>query len=349
MRLDRTDFPYTPHRTRRLSAAGFVWLLYPFTVIRLTLAHIFYPQQAGLLALTQVFAAYLFLPLLLWVPFAFRRGAMTLRLVLFVCVLLFTARYLPPVNAASPGETPGATQVSVMSWNAYLGSPEPQELYAMLRRESADIVALQEAGWSWLRTDEVVAQLYPYTLNDPREMPPGMVLLSKYPVLDHGVLDEPDELWDIPRLMWARLDLGGGKTLVVVNAHPVRACTFATRCPFPTFYDPQHRDRQLRAIRGFVQQYIDRGESLLLAGDFNVTEREPAYNELSEGLIDSFLEVGKGAGHTWRHRLLMDRGIGLLRIDYLFAGPGIIPLVAGEDCSPTGSDHCMIRGRFEVR
>jgi exonuclease III len=39
---------------------------------------------------------------------------------------------------------------------------------------------------------------------------------------------------------------------------------------------------------------------------------------------------------------------GLLRIDYLLSTPDLRPLHASADCTPRGSDHCIVRAEFEL-
>ena len=46
-----------------------------------------------------------------------------------------------------------------------------------------------------------------------------------------------------------------------------------------------------------------------MVGDFNVTEREPAYNDLSTGLVDAYHVVGTGTGTTWRPTSLMNHAL----------------------------------------
>jgi endonuclease/exonuclease/phosphatase (EEP) superfamily protein YafD len=97
-----------------------------------------------------------------------------------------------------------------------------------------------------------------------------------------------------------------------------------------------------------VEPYVENGEHVILLGDFNVTEREPAYRDVSSGLTDLFRAVGTGAGSTWRPHQLMGLDFALLRIDYIFTGPGIRPLRASADCTPRGSDHCILQGTVEI-
>jgi len=210
------------------------------------------------------------------------------------------------------------------------------------------VVFLQEADSKKIAADDL-ATAYPYRLVEPDGAPPGMVLLSAFPIVAHGELDGKRELWDIPRLMWARLDLGQGRAVTVVGAHPMSAYTVGEGCSLPVCYSPAWRDRQIESMRDdFISPMVESGDRLIVAGDFNITEREPAYADLSRGLTDSWKAVGVGFGTTWRPGFMMGQQLGLLRIDYLFAGPGVRALSMFVDCSPHGSDHCRVLGRFAV-
>lgn len=50
----------------------------------------------------------------------------------------------------------------------------------------------------------------------------------------------------------------------------------------------------------------------MLLGDFNVTDREIGYAELSDGLTDSYRAAGSGWGHTWRPPSMAGLPFGLL-------------------------------------
>lgn len=103
-----------------------------------------------------------------------------------------------------------------------------------------------------------------------------------------------------------------------------------------------------------MDEALGRGERVLLVGDFNITDREPGYAELGQGLRDVFRVSGLGWGHTWGlHRepassdAPVESGVlALLRIDYMFAGPGVVPLASRVDCAVPGSDHCALSSSF---
>ncbi len=66
-----------------------------------------------------------------------------------------------------------------------------------------------------------------------------------------------------------------------------------------------------------------RAGAVVMLGDLNTTEREPAYSELSAGLRDSHLDAGLGPGLTWGPDRFGFLPFGLLRIDYILVSPQI--------------------------
>lgn len=325
----------------------FLLALYPIGLLILSAVHVFSPQRSGYLALTQVFAPYLFAPLLLLLPFALMRGAGPLRVALALCALVFGLRFFPPLHAAAPPDDPGANDIYAMNWNVGWGG-QPDQMRAVLEKKPAGIVALLEAEWQGLDSDPTLTKLYPYRVGMNRgQTVNGMALLSSYPIVESGTPPPVPELWDPPRMLWARLDIGEGRTLVVVSAHPTPAEACGRR--IPRCYDSTQRDKRILFIRDFVETFLQKRDRVLLLGDFNVTEREPAYLDLSKGLSDAHRGAGTGAGSTWRPATLMKYEMPLLRIDYQFAGPGLKPLNLAVDCELHGSDHCIVQGRYEVR
>lgn len=341
-------------RRRVLPGLGaLVLLAYPLLVLVLTCLSFFFQPRTGLLAVARLFAPHLFLPLLLLVPLAFRRGSagvVALRIALFLSLCLFCARYLPNLSAASPLPNPSAPRLSVLTWNVFSGNRSATAINDALLANPADVVVLQEADWRWLDVDDdALTASHPYRLTHVDGAPPGMALLSKYPIVDSGVLDGHHDLWDIPRLLWARLDLSGGNFITVIDAHPISPYYSGGDCPLSTCFDPTLRDRQLTAIReDYLQPLIDRGEPFVLAGDLNLTEREPVYNAFSRSLTDTSKSVATGFGTSWRPQFIMNQPIGVLRIDYLLAGPAVSHLSVATDWTPRHSDHCVVRGTFEI-
>jgi vancomycin resistance protein VanJ len=324
--------------------------VYPIGVLALSVIMLVAPQRTGLLALAQVFAPFLFLPLLVLVPFAIVRQATGLRVLVLLSVLVFGARFVPLPAFGATGEPPAGPRITVLSWNVFIGNRRYDDFRDLLLKRPADIVVLQESSWDALGDDPGVAEAYPYRLYGGDEVPPGMALFSVYPIIEHGTLDGERALFDIPRLLWASLDLGEGRSVTVVNAHPMSPYKTGRQCGTIVCFDPEWRDEQIEGMRTrYIAQMLGSGQPFVLAGDFNVTDREPAYADLASGLHDAFREVGEGIGTTWRPAFLMDQRLAMLRIDYQFSSPSVTPVDVKVDCTPSGSDHCMLTGQYVVR
>lgn len=318
----------------------------------------FLPRR-GPLALIRLFGPYLFSLLMLVFVRARWRHWLLLRPLLLSVVAGNVAQLARRRSDGRP--TPGARTFSVMSWNILFERLQSDAMIRFLATGPADVVALQESTADHVRelsTEQALFHMYPHRIIWGYGYGAGMGLLSRYPILEQGRLD-------VPPLLWARLDLGAGQSIVLVSAHPTFAPTKMERevsTPKHSiikkaiglldlrflWYDPDYRDEGIARIRAAVEPLLRQGEALLLVGDFNVTERERAYRDLSAGLQDVFLAVGSGGGNTWRPKWLVGLPLPILRIDYMFSSPGLRPLRMWVDRTPRGSDHCAIHGVFEL-
>lgn len=332
-------------RPRVLRRVGRVLLhllaLYPLLVLILAAIHSYAPQRSGVLALTQIIEPHLFWLLTPLIPLALVPRTLPLKLTLAACLILASVRFGAELTSATPWlETPDATRFSALSWNLELNNNDFAAIRDVLNTSRADIIALQELTpeqAAAIQSDPGIQQRYPYQALNPKRGVSGMGLLTRFPILK--MHPNPDAS---PR--WAMLDLGDGRTLTVFNAHPPRA-----GMDLPFHYDPRKRDAQIAWIRERTAPMLARGEPILLLGDFNTSEREPAYQELTAGLRDAHALVGSGFGNTWRPPSIKWLGIGLLRIDYMLTSPDVTPLHISADCTPRGGDHCVLEGAFELQ
>jgi vancomycin resistance protein VanJ len=330
-------------RERAPTGADLLLAIYPLALVLMTLAALVAPQRVGAAALAQVFAHFLFLPALLLVPFALRRGMFLTRLALALAAAAFLLVYAP----AWPSPAPEAeADLSLLQWNIYVGAVEPPDLQAALAQYQPDVVTLQEADLAQLAADAELAALYPYRIVDPAQTAPSLAILSRYPIVESGVPAAEESIWDMPRVVWARLDVGG-RSLLLVNAHPIPPRTFSDDCPLLRCYNSGPRDEQIAGLRRLVGELRRPGEPLLMAGDMNVTEREPAYFDLAAGLRDAHREAGAGFGASWRPGALK-LPLGLIRIDYIFSDAGARAVALETDCGWRSSDHCLLFGRFAL-
>ena len=299
------------------------------------------PQRVGNVVFGQVFEPYVLLGLvgaaLLLAILARRRVATILVLIL---LLAAAGRYGPDL-ISFPAATPaGAQRLHVMSWNLQAGEVPPETVSEAINAAHPDIVGLVELVPRVARVVEADASLrdeYPYQALLPRSGLPALGLLSRFPIVEQ----EFDQELSLLRAVVAPPDV---PPITVFVGHPYLAGV--ERIGFVPDIETRSRDAQISGIRARVDAELAAGHDVLVVGDFNVTEREPAYAELSHGLHDAQREAGYGFGMTWRPEQLSHLPFGLLRIDYLLASPNFVALAAGPDCTPRGSDHCLVSATF---
>jgi vancomycin resistance protein VanJ len=324
----------------------FVRLLvaYPIAWSILSIVSIAAPQRGGPLALGQIFAPHLLLPALLLVPAAVSSKSRALQVGVLIAVAIGAARFGPGLISA-PASPPSSDEsvVQIMSWNLEGDASPTVDLLAQLRDSDADIVALQELTREHaaaIRADPELIARFPQPALVPRGDAGGLGLLSRFAIAD--AFDNRD-----PPFQNVELRLPNGR-LTVINAHP-----FAPRfpvggpTPFPLAFDPAQRDADILRIRATIERALAAGHPLIVLGDYNVTDREPGFDDLSRGLWDAHREVGQGTGSTWRPQELEIAPFGVLRIDYFLGGPATRPLSIFQDCSPS-SDHCILTGTAAV-
>ena len=316
------------------------------------------PARRGLRALAAVFAPYGLLPVLLLVPATRRREE---RVLLLATATLYAMEHLPLRPRHLQHRRSAAASLSVLTWNIRFSNPQPDAMFRFLAAAPAAVVALQELTTEHIARihhDPALAEHYPYQVAWPHGYGAGMALLSRYPILEQGRLERPPTLW-------ARLDLGDGRQVVLVSAHPTffpprmtaeepqAAAALGVRMRRlldPRFlrYNPDYRDDGIGRVRALVDRLRHEQAPLLVVGDFNVTEREPAYRELTAGLQDAHRSAGRGSGLTWRPEWLASVPLPILRIDYMLTSPELQPLQVTVDRTPRGSDHCIVYGTFEL-
>ena len=318
----------------------------------------FWPPRSGPITLVfAVFRPYTLPPIMLTLSLLPWRYARAFRAFGLVMAALTLRRRVRQPQSTIPSNQ---WHFSVMSWNILFDNPRVDEMFRFLATAPAEIVALQELTADHVRLimdNPALARCYPHQILWTCGYGAGMGLLSQYPIVDQGKIDKPPTLW-------ARLNFQDGRELVLISAHPT---FFPPRQekeaphPAPSLfrrithlldrrflrYSTLHRDDGIMRVRHLVDQFLRLGTPILVVGDFNVTEREQAYRELTARLVDVHRVAGIGNGHTWRPEWLARRPLTILRIDYMLSGPGLRPLRMVVDRIPRGSDHSLIRGEFD--
>jgi endonuclease/exonuclease/phosphatase (EEP) superfamily protein YafD len=244
-----------------------------------------------------------------------------------------------PVTSAS-----ATRNLEVITWNLEVSSRPGVDSASFLRGRQADVIALQELRPNTaaaIEADPVLVERYPYRVLVPRDDVWGLGVLSRLPIVDSSY--EYD-----PALQIIKLDLGGGRPLAVVNAHPAHAdIQRLGTTNLPLGLDTTGRNAVLDLIRRHVDELITQGLAVVLLGDLNTAASEPAFDRFVSGLREVHREVGIGPGWTWRPIRLEFLGMGLFRIDHVVVSPDLSPLSIGIACPPVG-DHCLVSASVAI-
>ncbi len=302
------------------------------------------PQLTPTLALVNVFAPFLFAPLVLVLPLALlsrtRLALLCTLAALGLGAILYMPLFLPRLRFSPE---PANGRLTVMTFNLGPGQSQPEEVAAAIAEENADIVAVQELTYETagvLRTR--LAKRYPYTILEPNTSNTGV--LSRYPIAKREWFRAAGE---------GRYDLHltlavNGTTVHLFAIHGATpGIEWYGDAPLPIGVDDQDSQRQVADITERAKKLNGR---VLVAGDFNMSDQSPAYARIASVLRDAYREAGWGLGLTFPHGFQVE-GITLpgplIRIDYIFHSADIFAEQTEVKCEG-GSDHCYLVARLAL-
>ncbi len=291
----------------------------------------------GLLAALSYGGPFLFLPLLGLLPLALLSRSRIAQVAALAMVGLFLAVYLPYfLPRSADGAATGGQALRVMTFNLGSATSTAQQVVDAVAGTDADIVALQEVTpetASLLR--QKLGERYPYSVLEPEQSDAG--LLSRYPIVESEFF-RPEGIGRVA--LQSAVDVDGTRMHILV-VHP--------RPPLGRRPDGglALSGRHFRALEEQAIDIAERAASLpapvLVAGDLNMSDQSQAYTYLAGRFTDAFRVAGWGLGFTFPDRSL-EPGLGLpplVRIDYIFASPGVRFERAVTGCG-TSSDHCFV-------
>jgi vancomycin resistance protein VanJ len=213
------------------------------------------------------------------------------------------------------GSSEHGRPLRVMTANLLETNHDSESLRAALGAEHADIVAVQELS-PRMASDlaRQASELYPYQVLSPSEDSFGLGILSRFPV----TASRPPE-YGAGQCSCLRAAIQLDDRLVtVINAHPLApTIRYVAVGPIelPTDFESKEVDVTLRNLLELVAS--TRGP-LLLVGDFNTSDRQPLYHELSHHLRDAYRSGSQGFGFTFPSGTPHNLMFPLMRLDYIF-------------------------------
>ena len=183
-----------------------------------------------------------------------------MRFQFFPVVLALAACGPVPLEPRDPD--PGAAHFVVQSYNVKDEKSSDPATVEAVGAANADIVALQEVTPAWEQTLRArYTDAYPYMLFHPLEGAEGLGFLSRYPLRDRGVLEEPHG-WHPAWHAEAETDMG---RVQLLNVH-LRSM-FTGRSNVVTAYFSTTVDH-VEEMQRFAQ-VREEGIPTIILGDFN--------------------------------------------------------------------------------
>ena len=270
-----------------------------------------------------------------------RRGLVSALVVLVVAVALVR----PYPHGNGPADLAGP-RLTVMTQNLLYGQADPDVVIAGVREARPDVLVTTELSkYAVERLDDAgLRELMPYRYLLQDYGADGTGLYSTHPLTD------PVEITGTRfRAAQARIVLDG-HPVTVVAAHPV------------TPLGPDGLwSRDLARFREVIAPQLARGETVVVAGDFNATTgNAPLRRLLDVGLVDA----GTAAGWSWqrptwpthahgggldgtRFARIVDLMPPLIRIDHVLVPPGSrIDSIATRHVP--GTDHLGLVARLRL-
>ena len=237
------------------------------------------------------------LPIALFGVLVRRRSVMLgSMLAVALALWLFTPHFI-----VNPLETPA--DLSIMTFNTIVN---PVALEDAMNEYDTDLVLIQETPSLSELQELEAAQRYTLIYGGERR---GNAVFSKYPVSTERNIPLGGG-WEAQRLV---LEVGG-RELAVYNVHlllplNLRPVESTVGQLLGARYDERTRNVQIRVLLGELET-----EPLpyVVAGDFNLSEYSPVYDELATVMHDSYRKAGQGFGFSWHASLTF------LRIDYVW-------------------------------
>lgn len=246
-------------------------------------------------------------------------------------VLTFALDYGGQFIPRSAAQAADQTELRLMTYNLLRSNPNTDVTTAIIRQSGADVIALQELTPPQAEAFKAaLSDLYPYQAFHPQEGFSGQGVLSRYPILS-------DEFWQI-HLGHQRVELEiEGKRVALYNAHPIHPFIGG----FPNFYRPGDRANEIEVL---LTRTAAESIPVLLVGDFNLSDQESLYQQITARFGDAYRQVGWGMGFTFP-----TIGLPLARIDYVFHSAAFTPLEARVLPDGGGSDHLPLWVKLGLR
>ena len=238
----------------------------------------------------------------------------------------YTPLVSPTVKRVDAGDVDEDNRIVLLMSNVQMENEQYDKLLATVERANPDVILAVEVDEAWSKALEPLREKYPHTVWHPQDNWYGMVLLSRFELLDPRVEFLVQD--DIPSIH-TRLRLPSGVEVTLHGLHP--------RPPEPIRDQPSSpRDAELVVVGRAIGEEDDKPPTIV-AGDLNDVAWSPTselFVRLS-GLLDP--RAGRGFFNSFNANNPLFR----YPLDHLFHSTHF-KLVRIERLPSIGSDHFPI-------
>ncbi len=292
------------------------------------------------------FVPLLFVNLFFVLYWAFRKSSWFLMSLLTLLLCLPEQKAWLPVKLVKE-QAGGGRAIKVLTYNTMQFSgyhthnkQDPNPVIRYLQESEADILCLQEAGYSFdkkfLEKNTIIAALknYPYhsfeIIQSTKYKTANLWVFSKYPILKSGKLSYKSQsnashYCDIKigqdTLRFINNHLESNKLtkedkalykIIVENPDRENISQVAEKLGRKLGQAARLRAPQAEAVAGFIRETPYK---LVVCGDFNDIPASYTYRCIKKGLRDAWSQNGRGLGITFHEKFY------LFRIDYILHSP----------------------------
>lgn len=243
--------------------------------------------------------------------------------------LFFIAPYTPlyPQQMQASLAENDDNRISLFIYNVLHDNREVEPLRRLIRETDPDVILLSEPTPWWLAQFDGLANDYPHTMLAPQENHYGMLLYSRFALIDPEIrfLVEPK----IPSFR-VRVQLRSGQVVTLYGVHP--RPPGAAKVDADARVDADQRDAELLLVAKETAKSLD--QPVIVGGDFN----DVAWSHTTRlfqrigGLLDP--RIGRGLYNSFDARHPVMR----YPLDHVFAS-GHFRLVELRRLPAIGSDH----------
>ena len=225
------------------------------------------------------------------------------------------------------GDEQSDSDIKLLHANVLATNDSSLRFVALVKRESPDIVVMQEATPGWMNSIGEIDALYPYKIAEPRDDPFGIALYSKFPFDSISVVEA--EPLGYPEIVVTAIV--GRDRLHIVSSHTM-----------PPIGETNYNARN-RQLEGVARLAATTPRPLIVVGDLNISMWSSIYRKLEQESDLSNARRGFGVAPTWPLFL----PIAMIPIDHVLVS-GDIRVTGFHTAGDIGSDHFPVIVNFHL-